>query len=50
VVQKMEGGTFTPPGISSDSDYNPGMSQVLVNQEGEFQGNLSEVVIPYDYG
>ena len=34
---------------SSDSDYSPGLGQVLVGQEGAFRGTRSRVVIPYNY-
>jgi len=43
-------GSFTPPISSPDSDYSPGLSQVLVHQEGAFQGTHFRVAIPYDYG
>jgi len=42
--------TFTPPTNSPDFDYSPSLSQVLVNQNGVFQGICSRVAIPYDYG
>ena len=48
--QKQRRETFTPPVCSPISDYNPSLSQVLVNQEGAFQGTRSRVAIPYDYG
>ena len=48
--RRRKRGTFTPLASSPDSDYNPNLSQVLVNQEGAFQGTRSRVAIPYDYG
>jgi len=41
--------TFTPPASSPDFDYSPGLSQVLVEQEGAFQGTRSRVAISYNY-
>ena len=35
---------------SPDSNYSPGLSQVLVEPEGAFRGTRSRVLIPYDYG
>ena len=37
------------PFSSSDSYYIPGLSQVLVGQEGVFQGTRSRVAILYNY-
>jgi len=38
------------PSISSrDPDYNPGLSQVLIEPEGTFRGTRSKVAIPYNY-
>ena len=34
---------------SPDSDYSPGLGQVLVGQEGAFWGTRSRVAIPYNY-
>ena len=42
-------GTFTPPTSTLDSDYNPGLSQILVEYEGAFHGTHSRVTIPYNY-
>ena len=34
---------------SSDSDYSPGLGQVLVGREGVFQGTRSKAAVPYIY-
>ena len=34
---------------SSDSDYSPGLGQVLVGREGVFQGTRSKAAVPYTY-
>ena len=41
---------YTPSFSSPDLDYNPGLGQVLVEQEGVFQGTRSRIVKPYNYG
>ena len=41
--------TNSPSFCSPDSDYSPGLGQVLVGQEGAFQGIRSRVAIPYNY-
>jgi len=39
-----------PPSFSSrDSDYSPGLGQILVRQEGTFQGTNSRVARPFNY-
>jgi len=35
---------------SLDSDYNPDLGQVLVEQEGAFQGTRFRVAMLYNYG
>jgi len=47
---QRETGRSTFPVSFSDSDYSPGLSQVLVEQKGAFQGTDSRVAIPYSYG
>ena len=42
--------TFNPPTSSPDSDRSPGLSQVLVDQEGACQGTRCRVEILYNYG
>ena len=37
----------TPHPSSPDSDYSPGLSQVLVMQEGVFRNTCSRIAIPY---
>jgi len=34
---------------SPDPDYNPGLSQILIELEGAFRGTRSTVAIPYNY-
>jgi len=48
--QRRRRGTFTPPASFSNSDYSPGLNQILMNQESAFEGTRSRVAIPYDYG
>ena len=43
-------GVVTAPEDSSDSDYSPGLSQILINRDGAFRGTCSRVAIPFDYG
>ena len=43
-------GVAHAPKNSSDSDYSPGLSQILLNQDGAFQGTHSRVAIPFNYG
>ena len=43
-------GVVIAPEDSSDSDYSPGLSQILINRDGAFQGTRSRVAIPFDYG
>jgi len=43
-------GAYTPLASSLDSDYSPGLNQILVEQEGAFQGTRSRVAILYSYG
>jgi len=40
----------TSPATFPDSDYSPGLGQVLVEQEGPFQGTRFKVAKPYNYG
>jgi len=39
----------SPSSSSPDSDYSPGLRQVLVHEEGVFRNTRSRVVIPYRY-
>ena len=41
--------TNSPLFSSPDSDYSPGLDQVLVGQEGAFWGTRFRVAIPYNY-
>jgi len=41
--------TNSPSFSSPDSDYSPGLGQVLVGQEGAFRGTRSRVATPYNY-
>ena len=41
--------TNSPSFSSPDSDYSPGLTQVLVGQEGAFRGTRSRVAILYNY-
>jgi len=41
--------TNFPSFSSPDSDYSPGLGQVLVGQEDVFRGTRSRVEIPYNY-
>ena len=43
-------GVYTLSLSSLDSDYNPDLGQILIEQEGAFQGTHSRVGIPYNYG
>jgi hypothetical protein len=43
-------GVALPSPNSLDSDYNPGLAQILLNQDGTFRGTRSRVAIPFDYG
>jgi len=48
--QRGRQGVHAPSFNSPDFDYSPGLSQVLVEPEGAFQGTRFRVAILYNYG
>jgi len=47
-ISKKEAGGISPL-ISPDSDYNTGLVQIVIDQEGAFRGTRSRVAIPFNY-
>jgi len=41
--------TNSPSSSSPDSDYSPGLGQVIVGQEGAFRGTIFRIAISYNY-
>jgi len=45
----MKKAWVNPPLSSLDSDYGPGLGQIMAEHEDAFQGTRSRVVIPFNY-